>query len=95
MKHYVVVSKAYTINEAGDEILDDVNILMVEHSKEDAFDDIERIKKNYIDEDYHVENEDFHKRIVSWKPPALAVGRKRDHYFSSVCCIKIRANLCN
>ena len=35
MKHYVVLAKSYTINEAGDETLDDVNLLTVEHFKGD------------------------------------------------------------
>ena len=60
MKHYVVVAKCYEINEAGEETLEDVNILMVEHSKDDALVDIENLKKDYIDEDYCVQNEDFH-----------------------------------
>lgn len=60
MKHYVVVAKCYEINEAGDEILEDVNILMVEHSKEDAWADIENLKKDYINENYCVQNKNFH-----------------------------------
>ena len=60
MQHYVVVAKCYEINEAGDETLEDVNILMVEHSKDDALADIENLKKEYIDEDYCIRDEDFH-----------------------------------
>lgn len=56
MKHYVVLAKCYSINEAGDEILDDVNVLDVEHSVGAALDTIDAVKSEYEDEEYNVED---------------------------------------
>lgn len=56
MKHYVVLAKSYTINEAGDETLDDVNLLTVEHFKGDALDTIASVRQEYINDDYVIEN---------------------------------------
>lgn len=56
MTHYVVLAKCYVINESGDEILDDVNVLGVEHSVNAALDTIETVKSEYEEEEYNVEN---------------------------------------
>ena len=61
MKHYVVLAKCYNVNEAGDEKLDEVNILMVEHSREEAIKDIMSIREEYIDDDYIVGMADDYK----------------------------------
>lgn len=56
MNHYVVIAKCYSINEAGDELLDDVNILDVEHSVDAALDTINAVRSEYEEEEYNVEN---------------------------------------
>lgn len=58
MEHYVVVSKSFSVNDAGDGIMDDVNVLAVKHSEEDARIFINTLRQEYENDDYRVDDDD-------------------------------------
>jgi hypothetical protein len=61
MKHYVVMSKSYDVNEAADAVMTDANVIAVKHDKDEAMHCIDALKQEYLDDDYVVYNSDFHE----------------------------------
>jgi hypothetical protein len=54
------MSKSFNINEAGDEILENANVLAVKTSFDEAKEKIEEVRESYITDEFVVENsEDF------------------------------------
>ena len=57
MEHYIVMSKSFSVDEAGDAKLDAVDVLAVKHNEVEARTFIDNLKKEYVDDEYRVDDD--------------------------------------
>lgn len=61
MQYYLIMTKSYNINEAGDEVLEDAGVLAVKTSLKAATEKIEELRESYKTDEFIVEDTETSK----------------------------------